>query len=344
MKGGQKKLALFFFIIFVFMINEVRNAVLAFLNKNNYGYITPQDFNLYAKQAQLDLFEDLFFQYNYQVNKENARQSGTGYADIKKGIEEDIDIFSQDVILINSAANLYSTQNASNSYALPSDYYFINKVYYRPFYTIYNALTSGVGAYQLISVTGDLSSIKLGDIVINHSTRKTAFVVSIDPTTPTIIGISEDIFPFAATAFGVYNNEYITEIERMSQKKINSLISSTLTRPTLDFPVYSVNGNNAMVYPVSIATAANPQGGNNYNYVYCQYIRYPKDPKWTFQNITGGEPVFDQSQSDYQDFELPQDLYTDLVLKILQYSGVSIREIDVVNYASTQEKIGRAHV
>ena len=42
------------------MINEVRNAVLAFLNKNNYGYITPQDFNLYAKQAQLELFEDLF--------------------------------------------------------------------------------------------------------------------------------------------------------------------------------------------------------------------------------------------------------------------------------------------
>ena len=67
------------------MINEVRNAVLAFLNKNNYGYISPQDFNLYAKQAQLDIFEDLFYQYNYQINKENARQSGTGYADIKKG-------------------------------------------------------------------------------------------------------------------------------------------------------------------------------------------------------------------------------------------------------------------
>ena len=61
------------------MINSVRNTVLAILNKNNYGYISPQDFNLYAKQAQLDLFEDYFYQYNYQVNKENARQSGTGY-------------------------------------------------------------------------------------------------------------------------------------------------------------------------------------------------------------------------------------------------------------------------
>ena len=48
------------------MINSVRNTVLAILNKNNYGYISPNDFNLYAKQAQLDLFEDLFYEYNYR--------------------------------------------------------------------------------------------------------------------------------------------------------------------------------------------------------------------------------------------------------------------------------------
>ena len=40
------------------MIQQVYDAVLAILNKNNYGYLSPADFNLYAKQAQLDLFED----------------------------------------------------------------------------------------------------------------------------------------------------------------------------------------------------------------------------------------------------------------------------------------------
>eukprot|EP01052_Picozoa_sp_SAG31_P068817 SAG31_NODE_27627_length_423_cov_0.527778_1_plen_55_part_10 len=55
------------------MINSVRNTVLAILNKNNYGYISPQDFNLFAKQAQLDIFEDYFYQYNYQLNKEKKR-------------------------------------------------------------------------------------------------------------------------------------------------------------------------------------------------------------------------------------------------------------------------------
>ena len=46
------------------MIDDVRTTVLAVLNKNNYGYLSPMDFNLYAKQAQLEIFENLFYQYN----------------------------------------------------------------------------------------------------------------------------------------------------------------------------------------------------------------------------------------------------------------------------------------
>ena len=76
------------------MINSVRNTVLAIINKNNYGYISPSDFNLFAKQAQLDLFDEYFINYNQQINEENARVSGTGYADIKLGYEEVIDTFS----------------------------------------------------------------------------------------------------------------------------------------------------------------------------------------------------------------------------------------------------------
>ena len=80
-------------------INEVRNTVLAIANKNNYGYITPQDFNLYAKQAQLDMFEDYFYSYNNWIQRQNGRSSGTGYADITKGLVEVMDSFSNTVFL-----------------------------------------------------------------------------------------------------------------------------------------------------------------------------------------------------------------------------------------------------
>ena len=66
------------------MINEVRNTVLAIANKNNYGYISPQDFNLYCEQAQLDIFENYFYQYNSWLIKENQRVSGkTSYCSSK---------------------------------------------------------------------------------------------------------------------------------------------------------------------------------------------------------------------------------------------------------------------
>ena len=58
------------------MINSVRNTVLSVLNKNNYGYISPSDFNLYAKQAQLEVYEEYFSNINKAVNMENARMSG----------------------------------------------------------------------------------------------------------------------------------------------------------------------------------------------------------------------------------------------------------------------------
>ena len=58
------------------MINEVRNTVLSVLNKNNYGYISPSDFNLFAENAQMEIFEDYFKNYNKAINAEMHVQPG----------------------------------------------------------------------------------------------------------------------------------------------------------------------------------------------------------------------------------------------------------------------------
>ena len=63
------------------------------------------------------------------------------------------------------------------------------------------------------------------------------------------------------------------------------------------------------------------------------------DPKWTFTTIAGGSPIFDQSQADFQDFELPIDDANDLVAKILQYAGISIREGDIFKFGQVEEQM-----
>ena len=46
------------------MINSVRNTVLSIVNKDNRGYISPEEFNLYSKQAQIEIYEKLFYDYS----------------------------------------------------------------------------------------------------------------------------------------------------------------------------------------------------------------------------------------------------------------------------------------
>ena len=227
------------------MINSVRNTVLSVINKNNYGYISPADFNLFAKQAQLDIFEDYFYKLNYQVNKENARMSGTGLADIQKQYDEVISTFSTTATLAHVG---------SNRYTLPSDYYLLNVIEYSP---------TGV------------------------------------------------------------------EVEKIAENKIRNLTASTLMAPSTAFPLYVHRGDVVDVYPNTITGALD---------ISAYYIRHPRDPKWTYVTLSGGEPVFDQTAADYQDFELPDADEPTLVMKILQYAGISIREGDIYQTANAEEQ------
>jgi len=71
-------------------VDTVYQRVLGILNKEQRGYVTPQEFNLFANQAQLDLFE----QYFYDINQ-FGRVSGndTEYSDMLTLLNEKINIF-----------------------------------------------------------------------------------------------------------------------------------------------------------------------------------------------------------------------------------------------------------
>lgn len=307
------------------MINSVRNTVLSILNKNNYGYLSPQDFNLFAKQAQLDIFEDYFYAYNYQLNKENARQSGTGYADITKGIEEELNIFSVTNFLTHDSANKFFTPS---SLTTDDEYYLLNKVLC---YT--RLLASGTNTGVVVSTLQDgganftSAGVQIGDIVANTTTNKTAIVTSVAAT---VLGLSADIFTATPEDYAIYDDAIVNEAEKVTHSKITMLNNSMLTAPSELFPAYTQESGLLTVFPATI---------NNMGAVQCQYIRYPKDPKWTWVSLSGGEPVFDQSQIDYQDFELPLNDEPALVIKILQFAGMSIREIQAVQFAQAQEQL-----
>lgn len=312
-------------------INEVRNTVLAIVNKNNYGYISPQDFNLYCQQAQMSIFEDYFYAYNDQLSKENQRVSGSGYADLTKGLVEVIDSFSATETLTSPGINLFN---------LPSNYYLINKINYYPTVSTSGTTTAAAALTLTDSTATFTTTVTAGQLVSSTSTTsttagQTAYVVSVD--TNTQLTLSVDIFGVAQTigdSYAIVNNKGIVEVERVNQSKIFYLNSSPLTSPSTGYPAYvlgnataTISGNIINVYPDTLTTPGT---------IMAQYIRYPRDPKWTYIEITAGEPVFNASQNDYQDFELPLSDEPALIAKICKYVGVEIRESDVYQFGVSE--------
>jgi hypothetical protein len=308
------------------LINTVRATVLSVANKNNFGYITPNDFNLYAKQAQLDIFEDYFYQYNAWNIKQTVRQSGTGYADIVKGLEEVIDSFSSTKALISKG---YST------FDLPEDYYLINKInFYNTTQT--SGQTTNFATDKLLDNNALFTAtVQVGNLVSNLVTGKTAFVSEI--VSDTELTLTDDVFEAQGLQYSIVSTSFntIKEIERVSQNKVFYLQNTPLAAPSNTYPAYVLGGANETTYGNTITVY--PNDIDTAGQVITQYIRYPKNPNWTYAQLPGGEPSFDESASDYQDFELPISDETNLINKILQYAGVSIRDASVAQFGKAEE-------
>ena len=71
-------------------INNVYQKVLALANKEQRGYITPQEFNLFANLAQMEIFEQYFYDLN-QLSR--TRSNSKEYSDIVDNLNEKISFF-----------------------------------------------------------------------------------------------------------------------------------------------------------------------------------------------------------------------------------------------------------
>lgn len=73
-------------------VNTVYTRVQAIMNKEQRGYITPQEFNLFANQAQMDIFEQYFYDLNQFMRLPG---NDTGHADMVNILNEKIGIFTK---------------------------------------------------------------------------------------------------------------------------------------------------------------------------------------------------------------------------------------------------------
>ncbi len=99
-------------------VDTVYQRVLALANKEQRGYITPQEFNLYANQAQMEILE----QYFYDINQfGNLPGNSTEYSDMVGLIDEKLNILRV-ISSVQATAGIIDLSTISDVYKLGSLY------------------------------------------------------------------------------------------------------------------------------------------------------------------------------------------------------------------------------
>jgi hypothetical protein len=381
-------------------INNVYQKVLAIANKEQRGYITPQEFNLFADQAQKEIFEQYFYDIN-QFNRASGNQ--TEFSDQLYMLEEKIAPFRvnnasmlstselltrptfeagvftgwTDLTGNNSAPTIVSNANNSyipslklindgedddpsvsevvtletakkyrlkvkvsyandpnagdtagiNLYAIPvagsDDGYYSFKVivetggeYFLDFQPIDYAGGGGASEAYTIKVgleenVNDNTEIHFSEITLRE----------IDNTT-----LANDVYRLGEVLYTHSGSTYPTTVQEVNTNELTTYNLSPLAKPTRYNPIYVRSAKSSItIYP------SNLNGSVNYN-----YVKLPTVPKWAY-NVVLGKAVYNGSATDAQDFELHSSEENNLVYKILQLAGISMRDADIAQAGSNKE-------
>ena len=215
-------------------IDTVYQRVLALANKEQRGYITPLEFNLLANQAQLEIFEQYFYDINQLALIEDI---GAEYSDPVDNLDEKISIFETNDVVTGGTT-------------LPADLY------------------------------------RLGVVTFNGT----------------------------------------TEVEYIEQKKFLYVMSSPLSRPSNNRPIYTRNANTINV--------VGDNGNVINNNITCDYVRQPNAVEWGY-NVVADKALYNAGTSTH--FELHNSEETKLVIKILELAGIVINKPGLVSIASQKE-------
>lgn len=109
-------------------------------------------------------------------------------------------------------------------------------------------------------------------------------------------------------------------VDEVEIGKVN-IMNKTLAKPTLLYPIYEKYKSKIIVSPSTITK------------VNVRYIRKPKFPNWTYYMLSNNQPMFNPADSSFQDFELHESEFSNIVVKILSYFGLTIREEEVLKAA-----------
>ena len=296
-------------------VNTVYQTVLLILNKEQRGYMTPLEFNKIGAQTQSEIFGTYFESLNQQLR---VPQANADYSDRVVNLDEKIAIFKD----YGNATSVSS----SNVFNLPNQYSGTSSA---------TQQFTAVDPQLTYTLTGDALSLSnnnaISDVFVNdvelasteYSVSGATLTLVNQPTAGQIIIINlypKQFYRLGQVLYqvGALDTE---EAQRVDRGELYHLLSSNLTKPTTVNPIYTYENNQLTVYPTEITSNLS-----------VSYIRKPIAPVWGF--TSGSQYVFQEKASF--NFELHTSEQIELILKILLYAGVVIKNPEIIQVAASQ--------
>tara|TARA_R110002124_G_scaffold267265_1_gene434433 strand:- start:1591 stop:2541 length:951 start_codon:yes stop_codon:yes gene_type:complete len=303
-------------------VDTVYQRVLALANKEQRGYITPQEFNLLANQAQMSIFESYFYAKNQRGRTEQNKTNEVNESDIDELLDRKLgpfqsfefvtnghtfpptvtvssvayDVFQTGVVLLgdepcqkvsmHEAQRLRKSQRHMATTTLQAPIYTDSRVSGRDI-IVYAGSATEIGP-DFTQANCDVDS---GDATINHDAVNALIVAG--------LAVSGTGIPIGAT---VASKETTTQFELS--------VNATATND----PVTLTFGPNMTV----------------------ECFRVPKTVNWSYV-VVNNKALFNNNPALAQDFELHKSEADTVVMKILELAGIVMNKPGLVQIAATKD-------
>ena len=296
-------------------VDQVYKTVLLIINKEQRGYLTPNEFNKLATQVQLDILDTYFETLNQQLR---VSQNESEYGNRYKTVQERLDVFKKIGLCAFTAATLTepafftlpTSSGAASGTQLISTV--TNQITF-PLTTITQSQVEestvvvtylGV-AYTDFSIAGGIFSLTAGSLPTGAADN---IVVTLFP---------QDFYKLGSV---LYRDDRL--VEPIQRNELAMLNISPISKPVEQFPVYLFEENKVIIYPQSIS-----------NQVQATYIKKPADVMWNFDSSLGYY-VWEPSTS--VDFELDVTEQVNVIIQILLYAGIVIKDQTIIQAAASE--------
>lgn len=326
-------------------VNEVYKTALLILNKEQRGYVTPNEFNKIATQVQLQIFENYAEELNQQLR---VPQADSDYSDRIMNTDEKLSIFKS----FGNASYDNTTTPTTPFWTMPTDLYRLGTVVYtgvnnsevelqrlqrNDFYNIQKSLlTASTKYFPTYLYENERLYVKPNGInsgvSVNYLRKPT------DPRWGYSVGtLGQYIYDPTVYGEALLN----TGTNTLTSSITTSLAGGTLGTYT---PTYTGGSGTGLVISANVTTATNvtlsvTTAGTGY--VVGDVITIP-----AAQLVATGDTIITLQASDFNnsstygstDIELHVSERVDFIIKLLFYFGVVIRDPQIIQVAMQEAR------